>query len=120
MSAGAPRLQRPRKVFDAGLQHERTALAWERTAISVMVAGVLLARYAAQSVHYTIAAVGVGQVVFGAVLLVWAGRHYEELHGPLRAGESPLHPTAARVTGLATVVFTGLALLLALLIALGV
>lgn len=110
---------RPDQVFDPGLQHERTALAWERTAVAVMVAGVLLARYAAQTVHYSIAFVGIAQVVVGAVLLVWTGRHYDELHGPLRSGVSPIHPTAARVTGVATVVFTGFGLMLAVLIAFG-
>lgn len=112
--------ERPAKVFDPGLQHERTALAWERTAIAVMVAGVLLARYAAQTVHFVIAFVGVAQVAFGAGLLVWTGRHYDDLHGPLRAGASPVHPTAARLIGLATVVFSGFALLLAVLITAGV
>ena len=53
-----------------------------------MVAGVLLARYAAQTVHFAIAFVGIAQVVVGAVLLVWSGRHYDDLHGPLRAGAS--------------------------------
>jgi uncharacterized membrane protein YidH (DUF202 family) len=112
-------MSRPEKVFDPGLQHERTALAWERTAIGVMIAGVLLARYAAQTVHVTIALVGVAQVVVGAVLLVWSGRHYDDLHGPLRAGVSPVHPTAARVVGLATVTFSAFALVLAILIASG-
>lgn len=83
-----------------------------------MVAGVLLARHAAVSVHYTIAAIGIGQVVAGALVLLWAGRHYDELHGPLRHGQSPVHPTAARVVGVATVLFTGLALLLSIVIAL--
>lgn len=112
-------MSRPATVFDAGLQHERTALAWERTAIAVMVAGVLLARYAAETVHFAIAFVGVGQVVVGAALLVWSGRHYEDLHGPLRAGTSPVHPTAARIVGVATVIFSGFGLTLAVLIALG-
>lgn len=113
-------MPRPEQVFDTGLQHERTALAWERTAIAVMVAGVLLARYSAETVHYTIAFIGIGQVAVGALLLVWTGRHYEDLHGPLRAGASPVHPTAARIVGLATVVFSGFGLLLAILIAFGV
>ena len=112
-------MSRPDKVFDAGLQHERTALAWERTAIAVMVAGVLLARYAAQTVHYSIAFMGIAQVVVGALLLIWSGRHYEDLHGPLRAGESPVHPTAARIVGIATVVFSGFGLALAILITSG-
>jgi hypothetical protein len=83
-----------------------------------MVAGVLLARFAAASVHYTIAAVGVLQVVLAGALLVWAGRHYDDLHGPLREGASPVHPGATRLVGLSTVVFSGFALGLAVLIAL--
>ena len=111
--------RRPDRVFDAGLQHERTALAWERTAIASMVAGVLMARYAAESVHLLFAVVGVSQVVVGAATLVWTGRHYDELHGPLRAGQSPVHPTAARIVGVGTIAFTGSATVLALVIVLG-
>ncbi len=110
---------RPDVVFDPGLQHERTALAWERSAIASMVAGVLLARYAAQTVHYVIASVGVAWVVVGSAILVWSGRHYDDLHGPLRAGQSPVHPTAARILGIGTIVFTGFGLALAILIELG-
>jgi hypothetical protein len=49
------------------------------------------------------------QLLFGAALLIWTGRHYDELHAPLRRGESPVHPTAARLVGLTTVVFTAAA-----------
>lgn len=109
---------RPTVVFDPGLQHERTSLAWERTAIASMVAGVLLARYAALSLHYVFAGFGMAQVVVGAAILIWSGRHYEGLHGRLRSGESPVHPTAARIVGLGSIVFTGLATALAVVIAL--
>lgn len=109
--------ERPSTVFDVGLQHERTALAWERTAIASMVAGVLMARYASESLHFAFAFVGLGQVVVGAGVLLWSARHYDELHGPLRAGETPIHPTAARIVGLGAIVFTGAGLLLALVIA---
>ncbi|MFW2333058.1 DUF202 domain-containing protein [Ilumatobacter sp.] len=108
---------RPTAVFDPGLQHERTALAWERTAIAAMVAGVLMARYASLSLHFVFAFIGLGQVVVGAGVLLWSAKHYDDLHGPLRAGDSPIHPTAARVVGIATIVFTGAALVFSVIIA---
>jgi len=102
---------------DRGLQHERTALAWERTAVATIVAGVLLARYTAMSLPAGLAVIGIGQVVVGACMLVWTGRHYEDLHGLLRTDESPVHPTAARVVGVTTLAFTGAATALAVVIA---
>jgi uncharacterized membrane protein YidH (DUF202 family) len=111
-------VDRPDRIFDEGMQHERTALAWERTSISAMVGGVLLARYAAESLHWGFAAGGLATVVLGGALLVWTGRHYDDLHGPLRAGESPVHPTAARVVGLTTIAFTAAALALSVVVAL--
>jgi uncharacterized membrane protein YidH (DUF202 family) len=107
---------RPREVFDRGLQHERNSLAWERTAIASMVAGVLLARYAAQSLHLVFAFVGFAEVLAGASVLLWSGQHYENLHGRLRSGESPVHPTAARIVGIGSIIFTGLATALAVVI----
>ena len=104
---------RPDTVFDPMLQHERTALAWERTAIATMVAGTLLARRAAE-VHVSLAAVGVLQVVVGAALLIWTGLRYEQLHAPLRRGESPIHPAAVRLIGTTTVVFCGVAMVIAI------
>ncbi len=112
------RFVRPATNFDEGLQHERTALAWERTAIATMVAGVLMARYASDSLHVGFAFVGLAQVVVGAAVLVWSARHYDDLHGPLREGQSPVHPTAARVVGVGAVIFTGAGFVIALVIAL--
>lgn len=107
---------RPEQRFDVGLQHERTALAWERTAFSMMVAGAILARYAASVSHPGWALVGLAQVAVGGALIVWAGWHYEELHGPLRAGTSVVHPGAARLVGVTTVAFTGFGLVTALVV----
>ncbi len=104
---GAADGPRPASVFDAGLQHERTSLAWERTAISMMVAGLVLSRFAATEEFWLLAAGGMVQVTFGAVLLVWTGAHYEELHGSLRSGADVVHPSAARWVGLVTIAGTG-------------
>ena len=105
--------RRPVEVFDTGLQHERTSLAWERTAISVMVAGLVLSRFAATEAFWLLAAGGMLQVVFGAALLVWSGVHYEDLHGTLRRGADVVHPSATRWVGIATIAGTGAGLVAA-------
>lgn len=96
---------RPASVFDPLLQHERTSLAWERTAFSGIVVGALMTRVGA-TVHALLGGVGLLFVVAGASLLIWTGRHYEELHGPLREGDSPVHPAALAVVGLVTTLAT--------------
>jgi uncharacterized membrane protein YidH (DUF202 family) len=105
---------RPSSVFDTGLQHERTSLAWERTAISMMVAGLVLSRFAATEGFWLLAGGGMAQVVFGAVVLVWSGAHYEDLHGALRSGTDVVHPSAARWIGIATIAGTGAGLVAAI------
>jgi len=100
----------------AGLQHERTALAWERTAISMMVAGIVLARYAASDAHAFVSAVGIAQTVGGGVLLVWAGRHNEQLHDLLSPAPVVPQVNLTRAIGLSAVVFTGASLGLAVVL----
>jgi uncharacterized membrane protein YidH (DUF202 family) len=112
VNSDGPRPPR-RSAVVAGLQHERTALAWERTAVSMMVAGVFLARYAARDGATAAAIAGIAQVAAGGAVLMWSGRHYEDLHGAVRRGDSVVHPGAARVVGWTTVLFTGFALVLA-------
>lgn len=68
-------------------------MAWERTAFSAMVVGLLMARVGA-NIHLAIGFVGVVQVCASAGLLVWSGWHYDDLHGRLQAGEPPTHPAA--------------------------
>ena len=104
---------RPDHSFDVGLQHERTALAWERTAIAMMVAGVLLVRYAVEDAVALVAVAGMAEIVAGGAVLLWSAWHYEELHGPLRRGDAVVHPRATRWIGLTTVCFVGAALVLA-------
>lgn len=100
---------RPVESFDDGLQHERTALAWERTAISLMVAGILLARFTAIDHHVALSAIGLAVTVFGGAVLVWSSAHYEALHGQLRDGDPIVHPTAARTVGIVSVITSGAA-----------
>ncbi len=108
---------RPSRYFDPGVQHERTSLAWERTALATMLAGAVTARIAALEFHYVLGTVGAVWVAIGGALLFWAGWRYESLHGPLRAGQSPAHPTMTRVVGLVTVAFNGFALVLVIVLA---
>ncbi len=115
--ADGPLGDRPSSTFDVGLQHERTALAWERTAIAAMVAGIVFARFAALESIWWAAAVGLAQTAFGAALLVWAGAHYEDLHGQLRAGNDVVHPRAAGLVGATAVAAIGLALGVAVFVA---
>ncbi len=106
--------QRPDESFDDGLQHERTALAWERTAISLMVAGVVFARFAALDAHWLVAVLGLVQTGFGGGVLIWSSFHYDDLHAPLRAGDPVVHPKAARIVGTVAISATVLALAVAL------
>ena len=103
----APELDKP------GLQPERTALAWERTAISMMILGVLLARTGATERHWAITLSGMIQTVIGSAVLIWSGFHYRQLHGRTRDDEV-CHPGAARAVGLTTVAFTGAGVAVAL------
>jgi uncharacterized membrane protein YidH (DUF202 family) len=111
-----PKPARPGASFDSGLQHERTALAWERTAIAIMVSGLFLSRFAAVNSSLVVVAAGLLQTAFGAGVLVWAGSHYDDLHGPVRAGADVVHPQATRVVGLVSVAVIGVGLVLALIV----
>lgn len=102
---------RPEEVFDPLLQQERTSLAWERTAFAGLVVGLLMTRLGA-TMHLALGAIGIAVVCISAGLLVWAGRHYDDLHVTLRAGESPVHPSAAKAVGIWATVVTGLATVL--------
>lgn len=115
----SPRPARPDTSFDRGLQHERTALAWERTAIAMMAAGIVLTRFAAINSSLLVVAAGLLQTAFGAGVLVWAGAHYDDLHGPLREGADVVHPQATRLVGIVTVGAIGVGLVLALVVVLG-
>lgn len=114
----APVGSEPADGLPGGLQHERTSLAWERTAIAMMVAGVVLARYGAQSVHFTIGLFGVAETAAGGMLLAWAGSHDAELHDPARPASAVPQVGLTRLIGLVTLGFATAALALAMLIAL--
>jgi uncharacterized membrane protein YidH (DUF202 family) len=90
---------------DEGLQPERTALAWERTAIAMLVAGVLMTRAALELSPEWAAIVGMCQVVFGSGLFLWAGRRSSIQVDDEAGGRGLVHPRAAQIVGIATVAF---------------
>ena len=93
-----------------GLQPERTTLAWERTAIAITVAGVVVARQGAVAVHLAAGLIGVAQAVAGGALLAWALRsgHDVDRDGLPR----PVRPQVGltRLVGAGSVIITVTAL----------
>lgn len=100
----APRSDRPDRPYARELQHERTALAWERAAFSLMGVGIVLARFAALHDEWPLVAAGLAVVVLGTGLIVWAQITYELRGQALRRGDDVAHPSAARFVGLATTI----------------
>ena len=98
----------PNKVFDSGLQQGRTALAWDRTGLSMMVAGAVLLRSPSSTFMFLPIIVGGVVVVTGAWLTLVAHLRYSKLHRVLRAEQSILNPRLIRWVG-----FTTMALALA-------
>jgi uncharacterized membrane protein YidH (DUF202 family) len=99
------------RVFDAGLQHERTALAWDRTALGLMVVGALTLR-AVGAPFTTLRHVPGHLTLMVGLGLLWAGaRRYRRREADLRAGKSPVRPRLVVVTGVTTVLVSAMALL---------
>ena len=97
-------------VPDLGLQQERTALAWDRTALALLVVGALTVRAGGPSFDLLRNAPGFLTVLVGAGLLWAGGRHYRRRATDLRAGGSPVRPRLVVVTGVTTVAISVVAL----------
>lgn len=97
------RRPQPEEFFDEGLQHERTALAWDRTSLAMIVAGAVLMRNPSSAFPLLPTVVGGVVVVTGAWLNVVAHRRYRSLHRVLRADETVVNPWLLRWIGLSTV-----------------
>ncbi|MEU5878008.1 DUF202 domain-containing protein [Spirillospora sp. NPDC047279] len=93
-------------LWDRGAQHERTTLAWSRTILSIIVAGLLCARFAPTTAGALLAAA----VVCGAAALhLRRARVQQRRRGhSLRAGEPVADPGSVLLA-------TGVTLLLATL-----
>jgi len=88
-----------------GFQQERTALAWERTAVAMIVCGMLLIRFGALESQPLLGVIGTAECLGGAAVLAWAGVHHANVERLLRAGEPLVHAPLARAVGLGTIAF---------------
>ena len=116
-SSAQPQLTAAQRPFDAGLQPERTALAWRRTSLSVTVSALISLRVLP---HYWgpwgLILAGAG-VVLSLVMIVLAHRRYQTHHRRLTSGE---HLTtglpSGALPGLLTLISTGAAALAVILV----
>ena len=74
----------PDVVVDLGMQAERTALAWRRTALGVGVGGVVALRVAAPTLGPVVAVAAVSGGVLAALAFWLAGRRYRAVQASLR------------------------------------
>lgn len=96
------------QTFDPGAQNERTALAWTRTGLALLVGVVLATRLAAGPLGVVAVVFGVVVAPLAVTVLVLARRRYHRAHNALH-GRHALPD--GRLAGLVTVVTLALALL---------
>jgi hypothetical protein len=98
-----------RALFDPGLQPERTALAWRRTALSLAIGAIVSFRLLPPVLGLWSIGVGVAGLLLCAATWILAGRRAHRVQaalltssGPLPGGGLPLLLTLA-ATGSATI-----------------
>ncbi|MCZ9884935.1 DUF202 domain-containing protein [Arthrobacter sp. B2a2-09] len=103
-------------LFDPGLQPERTALAWRRTGLALLVASLASAKVLPSVVGPWSVLIGTGGVLGAIALLFRAQRRYRRLHRMLAAGGTPESVANGRLvaTIALSVVIVGLVLLIAI------
>jgi len=101
----------PDNVFDRGLQHERTALAWDRTGLAMAVASALLLRRPGQVAAIWFEAAGLAYLGIAFIVFIAGLRRYDRLHAILREGRPVIDQALIRLTGISTSGFAAIALL---------
>lgn len=108
--------QRRGVMLDAGLQPERTALAWRRTVLSLMVGGVVALRALPDVLGPWGLVLGVAGTVAGLLIAVAASRRRTGVASALQ-GVEPVPPAGTLLAAVAMLVALGaLAALTAVLV----
>ena len=84
----------------AGLQVERTSLAWVRTALAASVVALIVTRYSVVRHAPLLTAGGVLLLVGAAAIGVGARRRQTDIERALAAGRNPSSRTMMRLTSL--------------------
>ena len=105
-----PHRRRPEPSLDIGLPAERTAMAWQRTALALAGFSALLVHLADRSL--LLALPGAAGLVLALVLLVFAERRYAWTVRRVEAGESAMAAGHVRLLGTGVAVLSALALVL--------
>lgn len=106
--------QQRRRISDDGLQHERTALAWDRTALALLVVGALSLRGAGPPLSSLRHVPGLLAVVVGALLLWLGSRRYRQRETSVDSDHPLVRPGLVVVTGTTAFLVSLCALLLVL------
>ena len=77
-------------LFDSGLQPERTALAWRRTALTLAVGAILSFRLLAPVIDLWSIPVGVAGLVLSATTWILAGRRAHRVQAAVMTNSEPL------------------------------
>lgn len=103
--------------FDSGLQVERTALSWRRTALALTVGPLLAARLLAPEIGALSVLAAAGGVALGGYVAVASSARYRRIHRRLTGEGGPgTMPGAAPLMILSSVPLLGAVVAMALLV----
>lgn len=92
--------------FDAGLQLERTLLAWRRTCLAIGVAAMPIVRFGIADTGVVSVAAGLTGVTLASIAYAAASRRYRRVHTQLTTnGIQPTASLPVAVTALSVTVF---------------
>lgn len=74
------------RPFDTGLQNERTGLAWQRTALSLTVTGLIAARFVASSLPVVAIVLTTATLAVWGLVTVTSSARYRISHTALHEG----------------------------------